>query len=223
MEAIRAVEHRERSGWWPDLTLILVLVCLYFFSFPPGSPVFGPSELFKQDTIHIKKHLIINKPYRWNPQHHLLYHVMVEGGYSALVHLGLKHNALGVHYYLKGFTASTGLGFLLLLAALMRQLGLTTVRRLVALLFTGVSVTAWFHFSVFETHSLAAIPVILYWLCLFNILRRPEPRPAAYLLLALSLAVAALARFDQFRMLVLTLPLLLLPALKGSGFAWRPP
>lgn len=43
----------------------------------------GPWRHSSRDTAHIIDCLAEGKPYPYNPQHHLLYHYLVEHGYSA--------------------------------------------------------------------------------------------------------------------------------------------
>ena len=56
------------------------LFLIYLFSFGDRSPVHNSEMLFGQDGWSILRNLADDRPYPWNPQTHLLYHVLLESG-----------------------------------------------------------------------------------------------------------------------------------------------
>ena len=65
-----------------DLLVIAALCVLYQQSFVLTSPVDGPGELFQMDGPHIIASLARQERHPFNPQNHLLYHALVDGGYA---------------------------------------------------------------------------------------------------------------------------------------------
>lgn len=198
--------------------LILALGALYFFSFSLSSPVNGlgqgPKELFEQDSRYILDSLIDGGPYRFNPQHHLLYHVIVERGY-ALVRPFVRQGPDSVYRFLKVFTLLTGLAFLFSLSRLLKELGLSPLPRAGVIVLTGVSVSAWFNFAGFETHSLPLAATVLYILALLRITRKSTFGGREWCLLVGSLAFAVLCRVDLWRLVALSGLLLVAPSLRA--------
>lgn len=199
-----------------DLIVIFVLVAIYWASFDRTSPPFR-DEVFGQDTKHILRYLSAGRMYIWNPQNHLLYHVLVEWGY------GLWTTPFGsgiesAYRYLKLFTALTGLGYLMALRGLLRDLGLRSSRRTILLALAGVSVSSWFHFAVFETHCLAMPALALYLATLVRLRRGGPRRPRDRVLFVGALVTASLTRVDLWRFALVSLALPLLPSLRRH---WR--
>jgi hypothetical protein len=123
--------------------------------------------------------------------------------------------APGAFSFLKLLSALSGAGFLAAMTWLFRELGVPLAGRLILLILTGVSLTAWFHFAAFETYAPAMPFVALYLVALARLCRRPEPRTRDHVLCAGSLLIAGWVRLDLFRLAVLTAPLLLLPSWRG--------
>ena len=111
----------------------------------------------------------------WNPQHHLLYHTLVEKGFG-LWKLRFGVDSDSAFGYLKLFTALTGLAFLLALRFLFKEFGVPPFRRICFLLLAGLSVSAWFHFTAFETYCLAMPALVLYFVALHRLIRRGSRR-----------------------------------------------
>jgi hypothetical protein len=213
------MSRADRSARSPRLALavesavILGFALFYFSCFGPRSPLHGPYEVFAQDSVYILDSLEAGKSYRWNAQSHILYHWTTERGWLVWQSL-LGGGAGSLFFYLKLFTALCGAGFLAGMRALFRELGAGLGVRVVLLLLTGVSVSAWFHFAAFETHCLAMPALALYLLALAR-LRRGEPRGACdRLLLVGSLLVCGWTRVDLFRFAAGSVPLLLLPRMR---------
>lgn len=198
--------------------LILTLGALYFFSFELSSPVNGvgrgPRELFEQDSRYILESLLEEKRYAFNPQHHLLYHVLVERSYGLFKPLVGKEPE-GVYRFLKVFTLLTGLAFLFALSWTLREMGLSLAPRAGCVALAGVSVSAWFHFAGFETHSLPLAATMLYLGAVFRLVRKGGFGAGGAGLLAGSLVFAALCRVDLWRLTLLTVPLLAAPSLRA--------
>jgi len=117
---------------------------------------------------------------------------------------------------LKVLTVALASGFLLAARALLRRLGLAAGERAIALLFGGLSVSAWFHFSTPETHAFAFPALALYLVAILAIAEGRGATRANRALLVGSIVVAGLARIDQWRLLPVTALLLALPALRGQ-------
>ncbi len=187
--------------WWEWL-LILGIGVFFVVCFRLQSPVNGPHEIFEQDSTYILGSLSDGQPYPYNPQDHLLYHVAVNAGY-ALIQPWVGASRLAVYRYLKVVTAMTGVAFLLVLRRLLQELDVRASIRAALLLLASVSVSGWFNFSAFETHSLplAAFAVVL--LVLFRLARRSVfgIREAAWLCGALTFAM--LCRIEYWGLLAL--------------------
>jgi hypothetical protein len=202
------------------ITEVLVIVALFLFflaSFDIKSAVHGPTEILDQDSSWILSSLAENEPYRWNPQNHILYHVMLESGHGVWQRYfgsGLE----STFRYLKLFTALTGLAFLIALRALLCKLGLALGRRVVLLLFVGVSVSIWFHFSAFETHGLALPALAVYLLSLVRLRDTDRRTWFDRLLLIGSLVIIGWTRVDLFRFAAVSV---LLPLWPGTRQWWR--
>jgi hypothetical protein len=216
LDAVRAAP----ADRWPALCVeAAVIVGLFFFyltCFDRSSAVNGPFEIFGQDSIYIFDALKKRKPYPWNPQSHILYHTVVDAGHRAWQHV-FGRGFTETYAYLKLFTAFTGLGFLVGLSWLFRELGLAARQRAVLLALAGVTVSAWFHFSAFETHGLAMPALAVYLVALARLRDRPARAPVDRLLLIGSLAVCGWTRIDLFRFAAVSALLPLLPALRR----WR--
>ncbi len=180
-------------------------------------PLHGPLEAFDQDSTYLLRGLAAGEFYRWNPQNHLLYHVLVESGFRAWEMLfgpGLE----SAFRYLKLFTAVSGFLFLWAMRWLLVELGLALIPRLVLLFLTGISVSVWFHAAAFETHCIGLAPLAVYLRSLVR-LRAGAPRtPLDRALFVGSLAVMGWTRVDLFRFAVVSSLLLVVPALRS---AWR--
>jgi hypothetical protein len=205
---------RRRATTALEYLVIAALTTLYLFSFELASPVNGPLEIFGQDSKYIIEGLVEDEPYLFNPQQHVLYHYAVEYGYAAW-DLFFEHNVDSVYRFLKLFTALTGLGFLLAMRLLFLDLGLRPLPRTVLLAFTGLSASAWFHFSAFETHGLALPAIALYLLALQRLLRQKSWTWGNRLLLIGALIFCGWTRIDLWRFALLSTPLLALPAVRG--------
>lgn len=200
-----------------EATVLLGFFIFYLLSFAPSSAVNGPTEIFGQDSLYLLKYLDQGKPYRWNPQSHLLYHVVVEQGHRVW-RIWAEPGMESTYRYLKLFTALCGLGFLSTMGWLFRELRLTAGARVVLLLLTGVSVSAWFHFAAFETHSLALPLLGLYLVALARVRSRPTRSPGDRLLLIVALVLCGLTRVDLFRFAVTSGLLVFLPQVR---LRWR--
>lgn len=202
-----------------DVLMVVFLCCLYFFSFHPSSPVNGPKEVFDQDSRFIIRALERSEPYMWNPDHHILYHLSNEK-FFLIVKKIWGNDRITVFYYLKAYTLVTAILFYGLFLYLLKAMGLRSRERLVVIFMMGVSVTAWFNFSAFETHGFAMVFVIGYLVILYRLLNSAQPRIMDYLLLACSILLGALARFEYWLLLVCTLFFVLfIPSLRKH---WRP-
>ena len=195
---------------------VAALTLLYFFSFRLSSPLNGPREVFDQDGPHILRALVAGTRYRYNPQHHLLYHALIEGLWRALVTPWWAPGAQVAYVYLKVVAALTGAAYLATLLVLLQALGLSPPRRLVLLFLAASSVTAWFNFAGIETHSLALWAYNVVLLCVVRAVRGRVFRTRDALLLAVALAFAALSRLDNWRLVPLTALLLPFPQMR-----WR--
>ncbi len=200
-----------------EASLLLGFFLFYLFSFSPSSAVNGPTEIFGQDSVYILKYLDQARPYRWNPQSHLLYHVVVEQGFRVWK-IWAGPGIDSTYRYLKFFTALCGLGFLLTMRWLFRELRLSDGASVVLLLLTGVSVSAWFHFAAFETHSLALPMLGLYLVALARMRGRPIRSRGDRLLLIAALVLCGLTRVDLFRFAATSGLLVFLPPVRQR---WR--
>ncbi len=196
-----------------EASLLLCFFLFYLFCFEPLSAVNGPAEIFGQDSVYILKYLDQARPYRWNPQSHLLYHVVVEQGFRFWRVWG-GPGIESTYHYLKFFTALCGLGFLVTMTWLFRELRLAAGARVVLLLLTGVSISAWFHFAAFETHSLALPMLGLYLVALARMRSRPTRSRGDRLLLIAALVLCGLTRVDLFRFAATSGLLLFLPRVR---------
>ncbi len=196
-----------------DLLVIAALCLLYLMSFDLTSEVNGPYELFQADGVYIIGGLGRQIRYPFNPQNHLLYHVLVDGGYALWSH-AFGHSADSIYGFLKLFTALTGLAFLLSSRLLLRAMGLDAVGRAVLLGLIGVSVSAWFNFAAFETHALVLPPLALSLLALHWLASSQSPPPRTHLILIASLLACGLARTDGWRFTALVALLPLVPGFR---------
>jgi hypothetical protein len=195
-----------------EAALVVAFFACYLASFEPTSSVHGPYEVFAQDSVYILKYLEEGKPYRWNPQSHLLYHWAVEHGHA--IWQRLLGPGASTYAYLKLFTGLCGAAFLGLMLWLFRELGLDPARRAVLLLLTGVSVSAWFHFAAFETHALALPGLVAYTIALVRLRDRPERGAVDRLLLIAGLLLCGWTRIDLFRFAAVSTLLAVVP---GTG------
>jgi len=205
----------ERRVLFLEGAVLLGLFFFHLFSFDIFSPVNGPYEVFAQDSVYILKALEAGSDYPWNPQSHLLYHVVVEAGHSVWK-AAFGAEIEPTYRYLKVFTAACGLAFLAAMALLFRELGLRPAARIGLLLLTAVSVSAWFHFAAFETHCLAMPALALYLLTLARLRNGKQRTLADRALLIGSLALMACTRVDLFRIAAVSGVLLLLPGLRPA-------
>jgi hypothetical protein len=199
-----------------EAAVIAALFALYLASFGPSSPFYGPREVFAQDSAYLLDALARGVTYPWNPQNHLLHHVVVEGGY-VLWQRAFGSGRASAFHYLKLFSALSGLAFLVVLGRLLSTLGLAAARRAVVLALTGIAVSVWFHFSAVETHCLAMPALATYLLCLVRLRQRTQRTAAERWMLVVSLAALGLIREDLFRFAAVSALLLLLPAVER----WR--
>lgn len=202
-----------RGSRLAEAAVVASLCGLQLVSFGPGSPVHGPWEVFAQDSVYIWESLANGTRYPWNPQSHLLFHVVLEWGFRAWAHVfggGLTSGFI----YLKLFTLLTGFGFYLVLRQVLVSLGLGPARRILLLLLTGFSVSIWFHFSAFETHGLA-LPALAGWLLsLVTLRQQPRPTIGVRLLFVGSLLFMGWTRVDLFRFAAVSAGLLLVPSIR---------
>ena len=196
-----------------EAAVVLGLCGFHLVSFGRESPVHGPWEIFAQDSVYIWESLAEGKRYPWNPQNHLLYHVALERGFRTWEHAfggGLR----SAFIYLKLFTLLTGLSFYLVLRLVLVTLGLGPAPRILLLLLAGFSVSVWFHFSAFETHSLA-LPALAGWLLsIVRFRERTRPTIGDRLLFVGSLLVMGWTRVDLFRFAAGSVGLLLVPSIR---------
>ena len=217
---------RSRGKWlsrW-ELLVVLLMGLVFAFSFKLSSPVHGlyptkdfPTEVFEQDSKYIMDALVNGERFRYNPQHHLLYHVLTEWGYKVL-RPHIRHRLGTVYVFLKGFTVLTGIAFTILLSRLLWEMDLRLYHRILLLLLSGISVTAWFNFSAFETHSLGMAGIALYLLVILRLTRLGQFRLQEGLLLGVSLVFMLLCRLDLARFFVATALLIPLPRYRAH---WR--
>lgn len=195
--------------------LVLALGILYAFSFRQESAVNGlgrPHELFEQDSRYFILSLAENTPYPFNPQHHLLYHLLTKSAYDRARGIWPAPDPVTLAYrLLKGLAVVSGLGFLAVLVWFLRDLELPIRARLLLLALAGTAVTAWFHFSAIESHSLGLPALALYLLVMARLLRRGQFGGKEQALLLAALVWAALCRADLWRLILLSLPMLALP------------
>ena len=198
-----------------EAAVLLGFFLFYLLSFAPTSAVNGPAEIFGQDSVYLLKYLDQGRPYRWNPQSHLLHHVVVEQGYRLWrAWTGARAGMESTYRYLKLFTALCGLGFLATMSWLFRELRLASGARTILLLLTGFSLSAWFHFAAFETHSLALPMVGLYLVALARLRDRATRSLGDRLLLIAALVLCGLVRVDLFRFAATSALLVFLPSVK---------
>jgi hypothetical protein len=217
---------RLRGKWLGRWELLVVLLTWFIcaFSFKLSSPVHGlyptkdfPTEVFEQDSRYIIDTLINGERFRYNPQHHLLYHVLTEWGYKVL-RPHIRHRLGTVYVFLKGFTVLTGIAFTILLSRLLWEMDLRLYHRILLLLLTGISVTSWFNFSAFETHSLGMAGIALYLLVMLRLTRLGQFRLQEQFMLGVSLVFMLLCRLDLARFFVATALLIPLPRYRAH---WR--
>ena len=217
---------RSRGKWLGRWELLVVLLTWFIcaFSFKLSSPVHGlyptkdfPTEVFEQDSRYIIDTLINGERFRYNPQHHLLYHVLTEWGYKVLRPY-IRHRLGTVYVFLKGFTVLTGIAFTILLSRLLWEMDLRLYHRILLLLLTGISVTSWFNFSAFETHSLGMAGIALYLLVMLRLTHLGQFRLQEQFMLGMSLVFMLLCRLDLARFFVATALLIPLPCYQAH---WR--
>ncbi len=199
----------------------------------PPSEQFGTCldpglEIFDQDSEWIFRHLWLSgdpqarpcffesRAYPWNPQSHLMYHYLVENGYWAWRSLTSDSSPNSAFRFLKSFTALTGLGFLVTVVMLFRRIGLPIAIRCTLLAVTGVSVTAWFNFAGFETHSLAMPAIGLYLIIVLRLAKGQPFRRRDQLVLIFSLVFCGLTRTDLWRFWALSGFLTILPVFRAQ-------
>ena len=90
--------------------------------------------------------------------------------------------------------------------------------RILLLLLSGISVTAWFNFSAFETHSLGMAGIALYLLVILRLTRLGQFRLQEEFMLGVSLVFMLLCRLDLARFFVATALLIPLPRYRAH---WR--
>ena len=210
---------RSRGKWlgrW-ELPVVLLTWLIFAFSFKLSSPVHGmyptynfPTEVFEQDSKYIIDTLVNGERFQYNPQHHLLYHVLTEWGYKVL-RPHIRHRLGTVYVFLKGFTVLTGIAFTFLLSRVLWEMDLRLYHRILLLLLSGISVTAWFNFSAFETHSLGMAGIALYLLVILRLTRLGQFRLQEQCMLGVSLVFMVLCRLDLARFFVATALLIPLP------------
>jgi hypothetical protein len=215
---VRELASRAWTGLVPraDLGVVAALCALYALSFDPRSAVNG--ALFQTDSVYILDSLAHANAYPYNPQNHLLYHLLVERGY-ALWRAGFGPGPGSLYAFLKLFTAATGLAFLLSLRLLLHSMGLGSLARAAVLGLAGVSVSAWFHYAAFETHGLVLPGLTLALFALQRLARSEAPSPGSHALLVGCLLLCGLARSDAWRFTLLCAPLPLLPAFRRHARA----
>jgi hypothetical protein len=218
---------------WADAALVVALAALYLTSFELESPIngfvlregseddFEALEVFDQDTRFIIEALVEQKPFPYNPQHHLLYHLLTEALHASL-QPWIGRDARSVYAFLEIFTVLTGVGFLWVWIRLLREMGVPQPSRLLLVLLTGVAVSAWFNFSAFEAHSLGMAAIAYYILALYRIARGESLTRGRQALLLLSLVFLFLCRLDTGRFILLTALLLPLPAYRDQA-RWLAP
>jgi hypothetical protein len=200
-----------------EAVFIFGLFLFNFYSFELSSSVNGPGEVFGQDSVWILQSLANHQGYPWNPQNHILYHLLVKAGYK--VWEPLWGGGLGSAYiYLKLFTAFFGLLFFISLRSLFQQLNLSTFQRILLMSFSAASVSIWFHFSAFETHCVAMPALVLYIRELVRLRDNQKRNRMDRILLVGSLLVCGWTRVDLFRFALLTPPLFIFAKAKQH---WR--
>jgi hypothetical protein len=225
---------RTRSpGKWlgiRELAAILCMQLLFAFSFTLPSPVNGYyqhhkehvadglDEVFDQDSRLIIDSLVEDWHFLFNPQHHLLYHVATEGIYKKVIRPRVHHAPETVYLFLKIFTVLTGAAFMIALSRVLWEMGLPPWPRILLLLLSAVSVTAWFNFSAFETHSLGMAAIALYTLVILRMTVLRRFRLQEQILLGSSLAFLFLCRLDLVRFFAATAFLAVLPGYRPN---WR--
>jgi hypothetical protein len=196
-----------------DSFVIAALTAAYLLSFDATSAVNGPTEVFQQDTVYILQALNEQRPYPWNPQNHLLYHVLLETGYGVW-QVAFANTPESVFRYVKIFTALTGLAFLMAMRLLFKELGLDAFRRATLLLLVGLSLAGWFTFAVAETHCLALPALAIYLVMLVRLARGTHPPRRDRLLFIASLVICVWTRTDLWWLVAVSIVLVVLPAFR---------
>lgn len=184
-----------------EFFLIAALVVVYAASFNLTSVVNGLGkryEIFGQDSRVIILALADQEPYKWNAQNHILYHWLMEHCYipwKAVFGTGLN----SAYYFLKSFTAATGLWFLLAVRQLLVTLEWKAHHRLLLLPLSGLILTVWFHYSAIETSGLCMPAVITFLIALIRRIRSGNDTLYNHSLLVGALVFAFLTRVDQCR------------------------
>ena len=83
--------------------------------------------------------------------------------------------------------------------------------RILLLLLSGISVTAWFNSSAFESHSLGMAGIALYLLVILRLTRLGQIRLQEQMMLGVSLVFMLLCRLNLARFFVATALLIPLP------------
>jgi len=218
---------RSRGKWlgpW-ELLAVLCMQLFFTFSFSLNSPVNGlfptddfPMEVFEQDSKYFIDALENGTHFRWNPQHHLLYHVVTEGVYNKVFRPHVHHGVETAYMFLKGFAVLTGTAFMILLSRVLWEMGLPLFQRILLLLLSGISVTAWFNFSAIEAHSFGMAGIALYILVILRLTRFGKFHLQEQLMLGVSLTFLFLCRLDLVRFFVATALLIPLPRYRAH---WR--
>lgn len=223
---------RKRFGsFWPgwiapvEASVIVLLAIFHFLSFSLPSSVNGyepieqfPQEVFDQDSPWIIYALVEGQRFKFNPQHHLLYHLATEGTYRKLIRPFVNHGPETVYTFLKLFAVLSGTAFFLLLIRIFHELGLAFRPRILLLLLTGVSVSAWFNFAAIESHSIGLFGIGIYVLALLRIVQRRKFDRTEQILLGFALVFVVLCRLDLIRFFLATAFLLPLPYFREH---WR--
>lgn len=196
-----------------EAAVLAGLFVLHLLSFGLGSPVHGPREIFAQDSVFILDSLLSAERYPWNPQSHVLYHLLVEWGYAAWRGV-FGDDVDSTFRWLKLFTALLGLAFLVALRRVFVELGLPAPRRIVLSILAGASVAVWFHAAAFETHGLALPGIALWLLALVRLRDRATRTRGDRVLLVASLLLCGWARVDLYRFAAASVVLLALPSLR---------
>jgi hypothetical protein len=211
-----------------ELLALLALHLLFAFSFTLRSPVNGyyqhhvehvadgADEVFDQDSRFIIDSLVEDWHFLFNPQHHLLYHVATEGIYKKFLRASVRHGPEAVYLFLKVFTVLTGTAFLIVMSRILWEMCVPSVPRILLLLLSGISVTAWFHFAAFETHSLGMAGIALYLLVLQRMTVHGQFRRQEQVLLGLALTFLFLCRLDLARFLAATALLIPFPGYRAN-------
>jgi hypothetical protein len=190
---------------------IACIAAAYLTSFGPSSPAHGPDEIFDQDSPHLVGALAAGTPYPWNPQHHLLFHVIAEDTDALLP--GTRDDPASAIRFLRWLPAIAGLGYLIALRLLLAGLGLGPWRRIALLSLGGFAMAAWGGFALIETYALAMPFFMLYLACMRRVLSAGPIRRRDHAGVIVALAGCAWARLELAGLAGVTLLILLHPGL----------